>query len=328
MLRRTLLTSALALAATLGVASLAASPAAADYPERPITLIVAWDAGGGTDTLARMFAAGMEEELGVRVNVVNRTGGGGVVGHSAIANAQPDGYTLGVGSMEITLYDALGLAPLNAESFTPIMRLAAIPSGVSVAADSDYEDLDDLVQAIKDSPPGTFAASGCGVGCAWHLALGGWLQAEGLEPDRVRWVPGLGGAPALQDVVAGGLELTTASAAESRSMREAGMVRTLVVMHDERQEAFPDIPTLEETRGTDWTMATWFALVGPPGLPDDVAARLDEAAEVVFESERFQEFMAERGYVPVGTGPEETAEFMREFGDSMAALIDDLGIAQ
>lgn len=328
MLRRNLLTSALALAATLGVASLAAAPAAADYPERPITLIVAWDAGGGTDTLARMFAAGMERELGQPVNVVNRTGGGGVVGHSAVANAQPDGYTLGVGSMEITLYEALGLAPLNAESFTPILRLAAIPSGVSVAAESAYEDLDDLLQAIEDSPPGTFKASGCGVGCAWHLALGGWLKAEGLEPDHVQWVPGLGGAPALQDVVAGGLDLTTASAAESRSMREAGMVRTLVVMHDERQEAFPEIPTLQETRGTDWVMATWFALIGPEGLPEDVVARLHEAGEAVFESEEFQAFMAERGYVPVGTGPEETAAFMREFGDGMAALIDELGIAK
>ncbi|HET6518291.1 MAG TPA: tripartite tricarboxylate transporter substrate binding protein, partial [Geminicoccaceae bacterium] len=261
------------------------------------------------------------------VSVVNRTGGGGVLGHTAMANAAPDGYTLGIASMEITLYEAQGLAPLSAETFQPILRLAAIPGSVTVAADSEYQGVGDVLQAIRDSQPRAMKASGCGVGCAWHLALAGWLKREGLEPDHVQWVPSQGGAPALQDVVAKGLDLTTASAVESRALREAGMVRTLAVMHDERQEAFPDIPTLEEELGTDWSMGTWFAFVGPNGLPGDVMARLEEAARSVFEGEQFQAFMAERGYVPVGQGPEEAAAFMREFGDTLAPLIEELGIA-
>ena len=328
MLRRTLLASALAIGVGALTAAAATTPAAAAYPKRPITLVVAWDAGGGTDALARMFAAGLEKELGQPVSVVNRTGGGGVVGHTAVANAAPDGYTLGVGSMEITLYDALGLALLSADSFTPIMRLAAIPGSLTVAADSEYQTAEDLLQAIKESEPRSLKASGCGVGCAWHLALGGWLDREGLDPNHVQWVPSQGGAPALQDVIAGGLDLTTASAVESRSLREAGKVRTLAVMNEERQDAFPEIPTLKEALGTDWATGTWFALIGPNDLPDDLVADLSEAAQSVFESDEFQGFMAERGYVPIGTGPEETATFMDEFGAGMAGLIDELGIAK
>jgi tripartite-type tricarboxylate transporter receptor subunit TctC len=246
-------------------------PAArAEYPERPITLVVAWAAGGGTDALARVFASILQEDLGQPVNVVNRTGGGGVVGHTAMANAAPDGYTLGIASMEITIYDAMGVAPITPDSYTPIARIAAIPGGLTVAADASYQDAAGLLDDIRAEPEGTFKSSGCSVGCAWHLALAGWLQAEGLEPDRVTWVPSQGGAPALQDVVAGGIDFTTASIVESRALLEAGEVRALAVMHPERQEAFPDVPTLKEELGTDWSMSTWFAVVGPAGLPDDI----------------------------------------------------------
>jgi tripartite-type tricarboxylate transporter receptor subunit TctC len=304
-------------------------PAArAEYPERPITLVVAWAAGGGTDALARVFASILQEDLGQPVNVVNRTGGGGVVGHTAMANAAPDGYTLGIASMEITIYDAMGVAPITPDSYTPIARIAAIPGGLTVAADASYQDAAGLLDDIRAEPEGTFKSSGCSVGCAWHLALAGWLQAEGLEPDRVTWVPSQGGAPALQDVVAGGIDFTTASIVESRALLEAGEVRALAVMHPERQEAFPDVPTLKEELGTDWSMSTWFAVVGPAGLPDDITQALIEASRKVHESEQFQDFAKERGYVAVWEEGEEFKSFMQEFAVEKGALIEDLGIAQ
>jgi tripartite-type tricarboxylate transporter receptor subunit TctC len=309
-------------------AALYSPVAQADYPERPITLLVAWAAGGGTDALARVFASILQEDLGQPVNVVNRTGGGGVVGHTAMMNAAPDGYTLGIASMEITIYDAMGLAPITPDSFTPIARIAAIPGGVTVAADSSYQDAAGLLEAIRAEPEGTFQASGCSVGCAWHLALAGWLQAEGLEPSRVTWVPSQGGAPALQDVVAGGIDLTTASIVESRALLEAGEVRALAVMNPERQEAFPDIPTLKEAVGTDWSMGTWFGLVGPAGLPDEITQALIEATKKVHESEPFQEFAKERGYVAVWDEGDDFMSFMGEFAVEKGALIEDLGIAQ
>ena len=224
----------------------AAGSARAEYPDRPVTLLVAWGAGGGTDTVARMFAAQMEQELGQPVNVVNQTGGGGVVGHVAMATAEPDGYTVGIATMEVTVYRSMGLADIGPDSYTPIYRLAAIPAGLTVKADSPYQTAAELLAAIKEKPKGSFKSSGCGIGCAWHFAATGWMQAEGLAPDTILWIPSQGGAPALQDLAAGGLEMVTASNVESRSLLEAGEIRALAVMNDERQEAFPDVPTLKE----------------------------------------------------------------------------------
>lgn len=318
-----------AILSALFVAGVLLGPKAhAAYPERPITLLVAWAAGGGTDTLARMFASLLEQELGQTINVVNRTGGAGVVGHTAMANADPDGYTLGIASMEITIFDALGLAPITPDSYTPIARIAAIPSGIMVAADAPYQDAAELLEAIGAEPPGTFKASGCSVGCAWHLALAGWLQAEGLEPDRVLWIPSQGGAPALQDLVAGGIDLSTVSIVESKSLLDAGEVRALAVMHPERLDAFPDVPTLNEALGTDWSMSTWFAVVGPAGLPDDLTQTLIDAARTVHESQAFQDFAKERGYVAVWEEGDEFQGFMQAFADDKGALIEKLGIAQ
>jgi tripartite-type tricarboxylate transporter receptor subunit TctC len=315
--------------ALLAFGAVLLSPAAqAAYPERPITLLVAWAAGGGTDAVARVFASILQEELGQPVNVVNRTGGGGVVGHTAMANAAPDGYTLGIASMEITIYDTMGLAPITPDSFTPIARIAAIPAGLTVAADASYQDASALLEDIRAEPEGTFQSSGCSVGCAWHLALAGWLKAEGLEPARVTWVPSQGGAPALQDVVAGGIDFTTASIVESRALLEAGEVRALAVMNPERQEAFPEVPTLEEALGTDWSMSTWFGLVGPAELPDDITQALIETSRRVHESEQFQEFAKERGYVAVWDEGEKFKTFMQAFAEDKGTLIEDLGIAQ
>lgn len=324
---QTILATSLSLALAAGGAAF--SPKAqADYPERPITLLVAWAAGGGTDTLARMFGSLLEQELGQPINVVNRTGGAGVVGHTAMAQAAPDGYTLGIASMEITIFDALGLAPMSPDDFTPIARIAAIPSGIEVAADAPYQDAAELLETIESEPPGTFQSSGCSIGCAWHLALAGWLQAEGLEPDRVTWIPSQGGAPALQDLVAGGLEFTTVSIVESRSLLDAGEIRALAVMHPERLGAFPDVPTLEEALGTDWSMSTWFAVVGPAGLPDDIKERLIEASRNVHQSEAFKAFAEERGYVDVWEEGDEFRAFMQQFAEQQGGLIEQLGIGQ
>src|SRR5690606_30163590 len=111
-------------------------PAMADYPDRPITLLVAWGAGGGTDAVARVIAVGLEKELGQTVNVVNRTGGSGVVGHKAMADAEPDGYTLGLATTEVNLMHWLGLTDLTYQVYTPLALMNQDPAGVQVSADS------------------------------------------------------------------------------------------------------------------------------------------------------------------------------------------------
>ena len=142
----------------LGLALSASFSAFAQYPNRPLTLIVPWGAGGGTDAVARFIASLMEKDLGQPVNVVNRTGGSGVVGHSAIAGAPPDGYTIGMITVEITMMHHQKLTELDPTSYTPIALVNLDPAGFQVRADSPYKTMGDVLAAVKANP-GKFKAS-------------------------------------------------------------------------------------------------------------------------------------------------------------------------
>src|SRR5206468_8096528 len=136
-------------AAFAAASLLATGNAQAAFPERPITLIVPWAAGGGTDAVARQMALMLEREFKQPVNVVNRTGGSGVVGHQAIATAAPDGYTIGLITVEISMMHWVGLTDLNGASYTPIGLVNMDPAGLQVRADAPYKNANELVAAIK-----------------------------------------------------------------------------------------------------------------------------------------------------------------------------------
>ena len=224
---------------------------AQQFPDRPLTMIVPWGAGGGTDAVARMIATLMEKDLGQPVNVVNRTGGSGVVGHSAIATAPPDGYTIGMITVEITMMHHQKLTELNPTSYTPLALVNLDPAGFQVRADSPYKNMAEVLAAIKANP-GKFKASGTGQGGIWHLALAGWLRDAKVDPATVPWVPSNGAAPGLQDLVAGGVEFVPCSLPEARSLIDAGKVKSLAVMASSRAALFPNVPTLKEATGSDW----------------------------------------------------------------------------
>ena len=156
MLRRTL---GRVLSVLLGTCLWGQLALAQTYPNRPITLIVPWGAGGGTDAVARIIGALLEKDLGQPVNVVNRTGGNGVVGHSAISTAAADGYTLGMITVEISMMHWAGLTQMTPADFTPLSLMNIDPAAVTVRADSPYKTLDDLVKAIKAKFPETKEAS-------------------------------------------------------------------------------------------------------------------------------------------------------------------------
>ena len=262
---------------TLAVAAVslvsAAGYAWAAYPERPITIIVPWAAGGGTDATARIIGSLLEKELGQPVNVVNRTGGSGVVGHEAIAAAAPDGYTLGLATVEIGMLHWQGLTQRDYKDYTPIALMNLDPAGVQVRADAPYKTVNDLLEDIKKNP-GKFKASGTGQGGIWHLAIAGMLESANIDPSTVRWVPSQGAAPGLQDLVAGGVEIVPCSLPEARSLIDAGRVKSIAIMNPERNPTFPNVPTLAEQTGSQWAIGAWRGIVGPKGMPADV----DEAA--------------------------------------------------
>lgn len=297
------------------------------FPERAVTIIVPWAAGGGTDAVVRIFAAGYEQELGVPVNVVNRAGGGGVPGHTEIVAAEPDGYTLGAASPEITFYRTLGQSEISIEDLDLFSRLAVIPAGVTVSVDSPYRELEDLLEAFRELEPGSLTSSGTGVGGSWHVAGAGLLKTAGIDPNAMRWVPSQGGAPALQDVMAGGVDLFTGSPVEATGLLAAGRVRTLALMSAEPSDAFPGVPTLRE-RGLDWTYENFFALVAPKGIDPERRAVLYEAAERAHARSDVQEFLTARGITPVWDAPGEFEAFAARFAVVVDEVLNDLGLAQ
>lgn len=314
-------------AAGVGLAWQLAAPAIAQsFPARPITLIVPWGAGGGTDATARIVAAILEKDLGQPFNVVNRTGGSGVVGHSAIATAAPDGYTIGMITVEITMMHWQGLTDLKPDSYTPLALMNEDPPGVQVRADSPYKTAKDLADAIKAAPPGKFKASGTGQGGIWHLALIGMLQAMGLKADHVPWVPSNGAAPAMQDLAAGGIDVVTCSVPEAKAMIDAGKARSLAVMAQNRNPAFPDVPTLKEAAGIDYSVGAWRGIAAPKGLPADIQQKLVAALKKANESKEFTDFMASRGFGVKWADPAGFAKFMADGNAAMGKAMEAAGL--
>jgi tripartite-type tricarboxylate transporter receptor subunit TctC len=309
--------------ATLGLAA----PAFAQYPNRPITLIVPWGAGGGTDATARIIASIMEKELKQPINVVNRTGGSGVVGHSAIAEAAPDGYTIGLITVEIGMMHWQGLTKLTGASYTPLGLVNADPAGLQVRADAPYKTAKDLIDAVKANP-GKFKASGTGQGGIWHLSIAGMLKSLGIDPASVPWVPSNGAAPGLQDMVAGGVEIVPCSIPEARALIDAGKVKSLAIMDANPTALYPNIPTLKSALGSDWTMAAWRGMAAPKGLPKDVEARLVDAVKKAYDSKDYKDFMASRGFGVVYLPPAEFAKFMDKSSDDLGATMKAVGIVK
>lgn len=324
MKRRHLLTVMCATALSFGMPSAQASN---HYPDRPIQIIVPWGAGGGTDAVARFMAAELKKKLGQPVNVVNRTGGSGVVGHSAIASAKPDGYTLGLITVEVTMMRHLGLTDLSYKDFTPIALVNYDPNAVFVRTDSDIKNTEDLLAAIKTSP-GKLKGSGTGQGGIWHLGLAGMLVEAGLPGDGVTWVPSQGAAPGLQDLMAGGIDLASCSLPEARALIEAGRVKPLVLMDVKADNLFPDVPLLKSQTGSDWTNGAWRGLAGPAGMPDGVITTLSKALEEIYQSDDYAKFLSSRGFGAQWAGPKEFGVFMEQEDSAKGKVLKAVGLAK
>jgi len=307
--------------------ALAATAAYGQYPQRPVQVIVPWGAGGGTDATARIIATLLEKELKQPFNVVNRTGGSGVVGHDAIAKAPPDGYTIGMITVEITMMHHVGLTPLKHTDYTPIGLVNADPAGVNVRIDSPYKSMKDLLAAIKANP-GKLKASGTGQGGIWHLAIAGLLKDQGIDPNALPWVPSQGAAPGLQDLVAGGVDVVPCSIPEARAMIDAGKVRALAIMDADPPPLYPSVPTLKKELGSNWQIAAWRVIAAPKGIPAPAQKTLVTALKKVYDSKEYKEFMASRGFGVVWADPAGTTKYMAASDANMGAALKAVGLAK
>jgi tripartite-type tricarboxylate transporter receptor subunit TctC len=324
---KTLLTvGALAvLAATTATTALAQS---CDWtPDRAVTYIVPWGAGGGTDANSRMLASMLEQKWDVPFNVVNRTGGNGVTGHSAISRADPDGYTVGAVTVEINTMHWVGLTEMTMDDITPIALVDIVPSSVLVKNDSPFENLQQLLDHARENP-GDLTGSGTSLGGIWHLALAGMLNAEGLAPDAIRWIPSQGAAPAMQELVAGGVDVATPALSEGKALIEAGELRALAYMHDTPMAALPDVPLTSEALDSNWTLAAYITMSGPKDLPEEIACAYEQAFAEIVQTEEWADFKASRGAEVVSMPAADLVEFMRASDAALGDTIKAVGLAK
>ena len=286
MLRR--LAVAMLAAATL----FAASPAAvAEWPERRIEFVVAWAPGGGTDLVARALASSLAEILGTPVPVINKPGGAGVVGHTAIRRAAPDGYTLGFISPQLVSAPILGTSTLSYEEMQPLALINADPGAIVVAAGAPWKSLQEFV-AYARANPGKVSVANTGEGGISHMVA---VELERKAGITVIHAPYNGAAPAIRDLIGGHIGAAAVTAVEARSQINAGLARILAVMAPKRLEAFPDAPTARE-QGLDIDLGTWRGLAIPPGVPAPIVAKLQEAIRKAIADPRFKDFMDNQGF--------------------------------
>jgi len=260
---------------------------AAKYPTKPVTIICPWGAGGGTDRLARFLADQLSKELGKPFVVVNRTGGGGAVGHAAGAYAKPDGYTLTLVTLEIATMHWLGLTTLTYDDFDYIAQLNVDPAGVIVKADASWNSVTELLVDIAMNP-GKLLFSGSGAGTIWDLSRIGMLNAVGIPPDYVIWSPTKGAAPSIVELLGGHVDVITCSIPEAWPQIAAGQLKAAV----------------------------------PKGTPDDVKTILGNAIQKIYNSDAFKDFMNKNGFGMTYKNSKEFYNFVKEQDKVWKAVLE------
>ncbi|MGF6348745.1 Bug family tripartite tricarboxylate transporter substrate binding protein [Variovorax sp. W2I14] len=260
------------------VALLTSAGALADtYPSRPITLVVGFPAGGGADTVARIVSDKLAKVLGQPIVIDNKPGAGTTIASDQVARAAPDGYTLLLGSGNLYGSDKLLYKAVKydgAKSFVPISRWSSAPMLLAVNKDMSAKTVQALIAEARQNP-GKLAYSSSGTGVVTHLAGLSFEKAAGVT---MLHVPYKGGAPSIQAVAAGDVQLTFGTPPSVLPMAQGQKLRVLAVTSGQRSPLFPDVPSVAEAgvKGYDYTF--WFGLFAPAGLPPEMAQKLFDAS--------------------------------------------------
>jgi len=315
------------LLAMVMVCSLSAA-AFAEYPEKGITAINPWGAGGGTDNCLRAFCAALEKQLGVTITVDNLTGAGGVIGHEAIADADPDGYTIGMITWEISSYLPLEMSEYTYENYIPLCRVntdaAAVTVSTAWAKANNITDLASFIDYCK-AHPGEVRMGGSSSGSVWHVAGGYLMNAAGIEIQMITY--GDGAAAAVKAAAQGEIEGVTVSAAETRSFVESGDLTILGVMDDVRNDIFPDVPTCAE-QGFECYYATQRGMAVPCGTDAAVVAKLEAACTAAAEDPDFVAAMATLGQKIAFQNSAEYTEYLKQSALDVPAAMLVVGLIE
>ncbi|MPS77403.1 MAG: tripartite tricarboxylate transporter substrate binding protein [Achromobacter sp.] len=307
MKRRTWITLA---AATLAASFTGAAIAQANYPDRPVRLIVPFPPGGTSDVVGRIFAEALGKQLGQPVVVENRGGAGGTVGTRAVASAAPDGYTLllGTSSTNGTNSAVYQNLPYDAvKDFTPVTQIIRVPGVIVVNKDFPAKDYKQFYALVK-AAPGKYSYASSGNGGATHMAMEYYKSLSGLD---MMHVPYRGTGPALNDVIAGQVPILWDTAASSMAHIQSGNLRAIVVAAKARLPQLPDVPTFAEVGLPDYDAEMWNGLLAPAGLPKDVLAKLNDASRKALADPDVQAKYAGVGAYVVADKPDAFREMIQ-----------------
>jgi len=302
-----------------------ATAARAEYPDRPIRLIVPQAAGSATDTVARILASELGPALGgATVIVEDKPGGALTLGMDYVAKAQPDGYTIAVGpigAMAITRHMVAKLPYVIEKDFQPIALIVHGHLMLAVSPKSDIKSVKELIDRAKANP-GKLTNASSSNGSPGHV--GGELF-KFMTGTQIQHVPYRGGAPAINDLVAGHVDLMFESLNSISSAAKSGQVRALAVSGDKRSTAFPDLPTIAEAGVPGYSAPTWTSLVGPAGLPKDIVDKLNAAVNRAIQSEGFKTRFAAIGDEAAGGTPQDLADTIAKDSAKWKGVVERSG---
>ena len=309
-----ILVLSLALALTLGLVG----PAAAEYPERALTIIVAYPAGGMVDIVARPVAESMKKKFPRGVAVLNRPGGGGSVGMAEAAQAKPDGYTVILAPVStLVIHPQINDLPYKTpDDYEPIMNTISFHALLVVREDAPWKNAQEFISAAK-AGPGKLRVASPGEGTSSHLNLEQLMVRANVKMTHVPFSGWGETSPAL---LGGHVDAVVAQPGEVRPLVEAKKLRVLMVFQDKRHAVYPDAPTAREL-GWDTTLGTWFVLTAPKGTPPAVIRYIHDAAKTAIEEPAFVNLMKSRGVdIEYKTGDKSRQDLWKEYREYTEVL--------
>ena len=305
----------------VAVLALACAPALAlaqAYPSKPVRLVVPYSPGGGADNAARILATRLSTTLGQTVVIDNRPGGSGMIGAQAVAQADPDGYTVLYDASAFAVNPALRKMAFDpARDLVPVSLAVTVPNIFVVPPNAPYKTVQEFVDYARKNP-GKLTYASYGAGSAAHL-IGELLKARaGID---LLHVPYKGGAPALTDLMGGQVDAYFANAASGMNYVKSGKLRALAVTSGKRMAAMPDVPTLAESGFKDFEVLEWNGFFVPKGTPNEVVARLAKEVQAAVKDPATREKLQGLGLDPVGSTPEAFGRFVQAEMTRWAGLV-------
>jgi tripartite-type tricarboxylate transporter receptor subunit TctC len=312
---------------TIGSVIASVLPAAAEtFPDRTITLVVPFAAGGSTDLVARLVAANMSTTLGQQVIVENVGGAGGNLGAERVARADPDGYTILMGTVATHALNPLMLKvkPYDpVDDFAPISLLVVVPNVLVVNPQLPVNNVKDLIQLLKENP-GKYSYASSGNGTPLHLSGELFKSMAGVSMEHI---PYKGAGPALNDLLGNQISIMFDNLPSSSAHIKAGSLKALGVTTKDRAPSFPDIPTVGETV-PGYETYTWNALFAPAGTPPEVVSRLNEAANTALANPSVISRMKDFSATIVGSTPDQLASHVKAEIQKWEPVVKSTGVTQ